>query len=205
MYNNWWDYIYTIDWISIISPGVSVLEKFIRAFIIYFVLIIGLRLSGKRELAQLSPFDIIVLFLLSNTVQNSLIGNDDSLTGGIVGALALFIINYIVIRFIYDNNKVATVLEGTSDVLIENGVIIYENLKKELISLPELEMAAHKQGYGELDEIERAEIDPDGALTFIAKKWEPNEEYQKELLLKIEELSNEIKQLKSSIQNTVKK
>jgi uncharacterized membrane protein YcaP (DUF421 family) len=72
------DFIIKIDWNGLISPGISILEKVIRAVIIYFFLILGLRIAGKRELAQLNPFDIVVLFLLSNTVQNSLIGNDNS-------------------------------------------------------------------------------------------------------------------------------
>jgi uncharacterized membrane protein YcaP (DUF421 family) len=192
--------LFDIDWNSMVSPSVSILEKIIRALFIYFFLIFGLRIFGKRELAQLNPFDIIVLFLLSNTVQNSLIGNDNSLVGGIIGAGVLFAINYIVIKFDYDNKKVANVLEGSSDVLIENGIVKLDKLKNELISLDELEMAAHKDGFGSLDEIERAEIDPDGAITFIAKKTDPEEKYYKELLAKIDSLTEDVKSLKRQIE-----
>jgi uncharacterized membrane protein YcaP (DUF421 family) len=200
MYNYLWDHFFKIDWNSMINPGISILEKGIRAIIIYFVLILGLRIVGKRELAQLNPFDIVVLFLLSNTVQNALIGNDNSLTGGITGAVALFVINYVIVRFIYDNNKAANVLEGSLDILIENGIVKVDSLKKELITLSELEMAARKQGFESLNEIERSEIDPDGAISFIAKKPTPQEEHYAELLSKIDNLCQEVKFLKDKIE-----
>lgn len=199
MYNDLLNFIFKIDWNSAVIPGISILEKIIRAVIIYFFVIVGLRIFGKRELAQLNPFDIVVLFLLSNTVQNSLIGNDNSLTGGLIGAAALFIIDYIIVRFIYSNKKAENILEGSSNILVENGVIKTENLKKELITIAELEMSAHKQGFGSLEEIERSEIDPDGAVTFIPKKPTPNEEHYQELLSRIDILTQEVIALKSQI------
>lgn len=81
--------------------GAPVLEKMLRPAIVYAFLVIGLRLAGKRELAQLNPFDLVVLLTLSNTVQNAIIGNDTSVTGGIVGAATLLVINYFVVRLLY--------------------------------------------------------------------------------------------------------
>ena len=131
-------------WSDLLHPDVSILEKIIRPVIVYVFLVIGLRLAGKRELAQLNPFDLVVLLTLSNTVQNAIIGNDNSVTGGLIGATTLLAVNYIVVRFLFKHEKLERLVEGDSDVLIENGEIKHDRLRKELITLPELEMAAHK-------------------------------------------------------------
>src|SRR3954470_14477526 len=88
-------------WTSLLVPGAPVLEKIIRPVIVYFALVIGLRVFGKRELAQINPFDLVVLLSLSNTVQNAIIGNDNSVSGGLIGALSLLTINYLVVRFLF--------------------------------------------------------------------------------------------------------
>ncbi|MDP4091229.1 MAG: hypothetical protein Q8930_18435, partial [Bacillota bacterium] len=123
MLSNIMNFTSNVDWSGLLTPGISILEKVIRTVVVYLFLIIGLRIAGKRELAQMNPFDIVVLFLLSNAVQNALIGNDNSLLGGIVGSAVLLIINYIIVRYMYFNNKAEKVLEGVSDMLIENGVL----------------------------------------------------------------------------------
>src|SRR5437762_7261970 len=136
--------------------GVPVVEKMVRPMVIYFFLIVGLRLAGKRELAQLNPFDLVVLLTLSNTVQNAIIGEDNSVTGGLIGATTLLVMNYIVIRFLYGHEKLDRLVEGDADVLVENGVVRHDRLQNELITLHELEAAAHKQGFDSLDEVDRA-------------------------------------------------
>src|SRR2546423_5979035 len=113
--------------------GAPVLEKILRPVIVYAFLIIGLRLAGKRELAQLNPFDLVVLLTLSNTVQNAIIGEDNSVTGGIIGAVSLLTTNYLVVRFLYDHRKLDQLVEGRADVLVEGGKVRTQNLKKELI------------------------------------------------------------------------
>src|SRR5438876_1225320 len=140
--------------------GLPVAEKVLRPVVVYVFLIVGLRIAGKREMAQLNPFDLVVLLTISNTVQNAIIGEDNSVTGGILGAATLLAINYIVVRFLYSHEKLDRLIEGDPDVLIENGVIQADALKKELITLSELQAAAHKQGFASLDEIERAILDP---------------------------------------------
>jgi uncharacterized membrane protein YcaP (DUF421 family) len=133
-----------------------VLEKLLRPVIVYVFLVVGLRLAGKRELAQLNPFDLVVLLTLSNAVQNAIIGEDTSVTGGILGAAALLAINYLVVRVIYGHRKLEKVLAGSENVLVEKGKVHTEHLKKELISLADLKMAAHRQGFASLDDVERA-------------------------------------------------
>src|SRR5438034_7714930 len=99
--------------------GLPVAEKILRPLMVYAFLIVGLRLAGKRELAQLNPFDLVVLLTISNTVQNAIIGNDNSVTGGIIGAATLLAVNYGVVRFLYTHERIDRLVEGDCDVLIE--------------------------------------------------------------------------------------
>src|SRR5689334_7590917 len=98
-----------------------VLEKMVRPVIIYGFLVIGLRLSGKRELAQLNPFDLVVLLTLSNAVQNAIIGDDNSITGGLIGATTLLAVNYLVVRFLFGHRRLDEIIEGKPATLIEDG------------------------------------------------------------------------------------
>src|SRR2546423_1611363 len=118
--------------------GLPVAEKIVRPIIVYVFLIAGLRLAGKRELAQLNPFDLVVLLTLSNTVQNAIIGEDNSITGGLIGAATLLIVNHFVVRALYAHEDLDRLVEGEPDVLIENGVINMERCRKELITRTEL-------------------------------------------------------------------
>src|SRR5438034_6138819 len=108
-------------WRDLFHPDVSILEKIIRPILVYVFLIVGLRLAGKRELAQLNPFDLIVLLTLSNTVQNAIIGEDNSVAGGVIGATTLLAINYFVVRFLYKHQELDQRIEGAPDVLVEDG------------------------------------------------------------------------------------
>jgi uncharacterized membrane protein YcaP (DUF421 family) len=184
-------------WTDMFHLGLPIIEKIVRPIIVYAFLVIGLRLAGKRELAQLNPFDLVVLLTLSNTVQNAIIGDDNSVTGGLIGAATLLAINYGVIRFLYNHEKLERIIEGDLDVLIENGQLRSERLKKELITLPELESAAHKQGFASLDEIDRAIIEPGGTISFIGKKPTPELARHQELLARLDQLTGEIAALRS--------
>ena len=126
-------------WKDMFVLGLPLLEKILRPVIVYAFLVVGLRLSGKRELVQLNPFDLVVLLTLSNTVQNAIIGEDNSVLGGLIGATSLLVTNYLVVRFLYDHRKIDQLVEGKADVLVENGNVRTERLKKELITLEQLE------------------------------------------------------------------
>src|SRR5882724_1307676 len=173
-------------WTDILHSDVSVLEKIIRPILVYLFLIIGLRLAGKRELAQLNAFDLVVLLTLSNTVQNAIIGNDNSVLGGLIGATTLLVVNYVVIRFLYGHEKLDRLVEGDPDVLIENGVVRHDRLQNELITLHELEAAAHKQGFDSLDEVDRAVLDPGGTIAFFAKKPTADSSRHEELMKRLD-------------------
>ena len=185
-------------WSDLFHPDISIIEKILRPVIVYFFLVIGLRLAGKRELAQLNPFDLIVLLTLSNTVQNAIIGNDNSVTGGLIGATTLLGVNYIVVRFLYKHPRIDRLVEGDPDLLIAGGQIKHERLKKELLTLSELESAAHKQGFGSLAEVERAVLEPGGTFAFIGKKPTPEGERHSELLERLDRLTKEIEVLRNT-------
>jgi len=183
-------------WTNMFVLGVPLAEKILRPIIVYIFLIIGLRLSGKRELAQLNPFDLIVLLTLSNTVQNAIIGNDNSVSGGLIGAAALLAVNYLVVRFLYDHRKIDQLVEGSADVLIENGKIHEHKLKRELITKAELAAAARKQGFDSLSEVQQCVLEPGGTLSFTARKPATEDIRHQELLKKFDALSEELARLR---------
>jgi len=176
--------------------GVPVVEKILRPIIVYVFLIAGLRLAGKRELAQLNPFDLVVLLTLSNTVQNAIIGDDNTITGGLIGAATLLMVNHFVVRTLYGHDRLERLVEGDPDVLIENGLVRHDRLKEELITFGELESAAHKQGFTSTDEIERAILEPGGTVCFFAKKPTPDATRHDELLQRLDTLSAQLAALR---------
>jgi uncharacterized membrane protein YcaP (DUF421 family) len=177
---------------NIIDLDVPLLEKIIRPVLVYFFLIIGLRLAGKRELAQLNTFDLVVLLTLSNTVQNAIIGNDNSLSGGLIGATTLLVTNALFVRFLYSHDKLDRLVEGEPEVLIENGIVKIDCLKHELMTLSELETAAHKQGFGSLGDVDRAVLEPGGVISFVARKPAPEQARQSELLARLDEIDRKL-------------
>ena len=179
-------------WRDMFVLGLPVAEKILRPVIVYVFLVVGLRLSGKRELAQLNPFDLVVLLTLSNTVQNAIIGDDNSVTGGILGATSLLAINYLVVRFLYDHRKLDQLVEGSPDVLIENGKIHEDRLKKELITMEELEAAGRKQGFDSLSEVQKCTLESGGTLCFIGKKPATEDVRHQELLKHLGALREEL-------------
>ena len=108
-------------WNDIIALKIPIGEKILRPILVYLFLVLMLRIFGKRELAQLNPFDLVVLLSLSNTVQNAIIGDDNTVFGGFVGAFSLLATNYIVVRFLFRHRRLDQVIEGAPTTLIEKG------------------------------------------------------------------------------------
>jgi uncharacterized membrane protein YcaP (DUF421 family) len=185
-----------VMWKDMFVLGLPILEKILRPVFVYAFLIIGLRLSGKRELVQLNPFDLVVLLTLSNTVQNAIIGDDNSVTGGVVGATSLLVVNYLVVRFLYDHRKLDQLVEGKADVLIEDGKVRTQHLKKELITMEQLSAAARKQGFDSLGEVQQCVLEPGGTLTFVAKKPDTEDVRHQELLKRLEGMTEELARLR---------
>jgi uncharacterized membrane protein YcaP (DUF421 family) len=176
--------------------GVPLLEKVLRTVCVYVVLVVLIRLAGKRELAQLNPFDLVVLLTLSNAVQNAIIGDDNSLVGGAISAATLLALNYAVVRFLYGHERLERIVEGSADVLIEGGVVNERMLSRELITREELEVAARKQGFASLGEVDRAELEPGGGITFTARIPKPEEARQDELIRRLDRLLEEVAALR---------
>jgi uncharacterized membrane protein YcaP (DUF421 family) len=176
-------------------PQLSVAEKILRPVLVYAFLVVALRVFGKRELAQLNPFDLVVLLSLSNTVQNAIIGNDNSVTGGLIGALALLAINYVVVRFAFRHRRLDQVLEGRPTVLIDHGKVCRGALAKELLSESELLVVAHRQGYRGLDEIQRCVLEPGGVFYIEAKQPPAAERRHRELMARLDALSRQVEEL----------
>jgi uncharacterized membrane protein YcaP (DUF421 family) len=151
---------------AIFDMGISVGEKLIRAVLVYGFLLFALRLLGKRELAQQDTLDFLVLLLVANAVQNGIIGADNSVTGAILGATALFAINYTFKALAYRYSWADRVFDGSPSYLIKDGQIVHSTMRREQISKPELRAIARRQGYESLDDIGTAILETDGSITF---------------------------------------
>lgn len=175
--------------------NLPVAEKVIRPVIIYVFLVIGLRLAGKRELAQLNPFDFVVLMTLSNAVQNGIIGDDNTVLGAMIGASSLLFVNFVVVRLLFGHEKLDRLIEGDPDVLVEDGKILSDRLRSEVITLPELVSAAHKQGFAGLDEVERAVIEPGGTISFTRKKPDVATLQFREIAARLDEIGRTVSEI----------
>ncbi len=174
-------------------------EKVIRTLVVYLFLLIGLRLAGKRELGQFNPFDLVVLLLLSNTLQNAIIGNDNSLSGGLLGAAVLLAVNYAVVRFLYRHPAIERLVEGDPDILVRDGETIQHRMERELITRDQLEAAARRQGIDSLDRVRECRLETGGALTFIERKPTDEEERHAELVARLCELTEQQARLSSQL------
>ncbi len=174
-----------------------ILEKLARPVIVYLALVLLLRMFGKRELAQLNPFDLVVLLSLSNTVQNAIIGPDDSVTGGIIGAFGLLAINWLVVRTLFRSPRLTRLLEGHSTVLIRDGHVDKNALDRESLSHEELAEAIHRQGFERISQVKRCILEPNG--TFYMEGFEPAaaDERHAELLAKLDALSRQVATLRA--------
>ena len=182
-------------WSAIFALGAPVAEKVLRPVLVYLFLVVLLRIFGKRELAQLNPFDLVVLLSLSNTVQNAIIGNDNSLSGGLIGALALVALNYLVVRFLFRHRRLDEIMEGKPTVLIAQGQVVEKALASELLTRPELLTVLHRQGFSDLGEVDQCVLEPGGTFA-IRRKEPPLEELEhREVVRRLEELNGKLDKL----------
>jgi len=174
----------------------SVMEKVARPVIVYLCLILLLRVFGKRELAQLNPFDLVVLLSLSNTVQNAMIGDDNSVSGGVIGAFSLLAINWLVTLVLFKAPKLEKAVEGTERVLIRRGKVDWEAMKKEALTELELKSVIHKQGLNDFSEVEMCVLEPNG--TFYVEAIQPGRDdmARAEVLKEVRALAAEVRELK---------
>jgi uncharacterized membrane protein YcaP (DUF421 family) len=174
-----------------------VLEKFVRPVIVYLVLVMLLRIFGKRELAQLNPFDLVVLLSLSNTVQNAIIGEDNSVTGGIIGAFSLLAINWLVARTLFRSPKLTRLLEGRATVLVRDGKIDKRAMQRESLCDDDLLSVLHKQGFAHLHDVRRVELEPSGTFFVEAREPDAYERQHGEIMAKLDALTQELAALRA--------
>lgn len=154
---------------SIFHVGPPLLEKVLRAVLIYTFLIAALRLAGKRELAQLSTVDFILLLAVANAVQNGIQGADNSVTGNVVSATTLLALNAAVAWLLYHSKRARRLIEGTGTVLIQDGAVCVENCHREEISSDDLLVAIQRQGAADIAEVHQAVLEPSGAIVITRR------------------------------------
>jgi uncharacterized membrane protein YcaP (DUF421 family) len=188
---------------SMFHMHLPLLEKILRPVIVYLFLIGFLRIFGKRELAQLNPFDLVVLLSLSNTVQNAMIGDDNSVSGGIIGALSLLSINWLLTRVLFRLPRLNDALEGTASVLIRHGVVDWAEARREALTEIELRSVLHRQGFNDFSEVEKCVLEPNGNFYLEGIKSMSDDaqraEMRAEMKTSLEALTLEVRQLRAEL------
>lgn len=147
----------------------SYVEIVLRALAVYAFILVALRLLGKKELSQLSVADLVLIMLVSNAVQNAMVGADVSLLGGIVAAAVLFIVDFTIKQITYRNRRFKNLIEGEAVLLIYKGKIQEQNLAHEKITLSELNAVIREHGISSIAEIELCMLETDGNVSVISK------------------------------------
>jgi uncharacterized membrane protein YcaP (DUF421 family) len=175
------------------------LEKILRPIIVYVCLVLFLRLFGKRELAQLNPFDLVVLLCLSNTVQNSIIGDDNTVSGGIIGVLSLLSVNYLVSRLLFHAPRLNKAVSGVETVLIRHGQVDWQAMKQEALTELELKSVLHKQGLRDYSQVAKCVLEPSG--NFFVEEEDPllEERQRGKILHEIKALTEEVRDLRATL------
>lgn len=150
-------------------PDAPVWEIVLRSIVVFFFLLLLLRVSGKRDVGEMSPADLVLLLLLSANVHTSLSGNDKSLTGGLIGAFALMVTNHLLNRYAFRNKKFEKTLKGHPELIIHKGQPCENIMKKHQLSLMQLEMAVRKEGVFSIEEVQAGVLEPDGTISIIMK------------------------------------
>ena len=149
-------------------PGVSALLQIVlRTGVIYFLVLIGVRLSGKREVGQMTPFDLTLLLLLSNSVQNAMTGPDTSLAGGAIAACTLLILNYVIGNVSGVNRRFRRLIQGQPSLLVHDGKVIDEHMAKEHVSMDELHRALREHGINSVDQVALSVLEVDGSISCL--------------------------------------
>jgi len=171
---------------------IPLLEKIIRPILVYAFLVVLLRVFGKRELAQLNPFDLVVLLSLSNTVQNAIIGDDNSVSGGMVGAVTLLVTNYVVVRFLFRHRRLDQLMEGKPSTLIKEGHVSKKEMAKELLTTAELQSVIRRQGFDGIHDVETCILEPGGAFSIKPKSPPADVVRHTELLQRLDAMAAQI-------------
>jgi uncharacterized membrane protein YcaP (DUF421 family) len=153
--------------LKIFMPEISIAEKVLRSIVVYLFLLVAFRFTGKRQVGQLTPFDLVALLIISNVVQNAVTGNDTSLGGGLLGAVTILALNYTVAEVAYPSKRARRLLEAQPTLLIHNARILHDNLRRERVTLDELLAALRRNGVAEPTEVRFAVLEENGAISVI--------------------------------------
>lgn len=182
-------------WHSMFHLDLPVLEKILRAVIVYAFLVVALRLAGKREMAQLSSADFIVLLAVANAVQNGIIGNDNSVTGGIIGATALFAVNGALVALLFRSGLSRQIVEGSPTVLARDGQVDRHALRRTQITAHDLLVAVQRTGTPTLEETEAVVLEPNGTIVATPRVPSDSDARLDELTRQVALLTEEIRRL----------
>ncbi len=152
---------------GLFNPGTPLLQIVLRCIVIYLILLTALRVTGKRQLGQFTPFDFTVLLLVANAVQNAMIGPDTSLVGGIIGAGTLLALNYGVGILVARYGLFQRELQGDPTVLVENGQLIMGNMRRERVDPNDVLMAMREHGVDDLAKVQQAVLETDGTISIV--------------------------------------
>ena len=152
---------------NILVPDISIAEKLLRSVAVYTFLLVAFRLCGKRQLGQLSAFDLVVLLIISNVVQNAVIGNDNSLGGGLLGATTILLLNLLVAYVSFRFRRADRVIEHSPTMLVRHGRILRENLRRERLGPRDLRAALRHHGVISIRDIRYAFLEEDGHVSVI--------------------------------------
>lgn len=147
-------------------------EIVLRTIFVYLFIIIAIRVFGKKELAQLSVIDLVFILLISNSVQNAMVGPDTSLNGGLIAAGALFLVNFTFKQILYRSKTISDIIQGEALLLIYDGVVNNENCKKAEITIHELEAAVREHGARDIQHVELAILEVDGNISVISNEYQ---------------------------------
>jgi uncharacterized membrane protein YcaP (DUF421 family) len=159
---------------SLFVPEVSVAEKVVRSVVVYLFLLAAFRFTGKRQVGQLTPFDLVVLLVISNVVQNAVIGPDNSLGGGLLGAVVILALNYLLVEVTYRSKRLRRLLEASPTILIHNGKVLQANLAHERISLDDLHAAMRRAGVADIEHVRVAMLEENGGISVIPRATTPS-------------------------------
>jgi len=156
-------------WHDILALGGPWWSIPLRTVIVYLVLLVGVRLTGKRQIGQMTLFDLVLLLMISNAVQNAMTGPDTSVTGGVIAAAVLLAANGIVSRITYYSRSARQLVEGEPTVVVRNGAILHENCRRELVTPEEIETAMREHGIRDLGDVALGVLEVDGSISVIPK------------------------------------
>ena len=148
-----------------------ILEVILRSVAVYVFIVVAIRLFGKKELAQLSVIDLVFILLISNSVQNAMVGSETGLLAGLAAAATLFAVNFLLKYFLFSSERFSKLVQGEAVMLIHEGKVLYQNLRKEKLTMEELEASVREHGVKSIEEVDLAVLEVDGNISILSENY----------------------------------